>query len=146
MTHICVGNVTIIGSDNGLAPGRHQVIIWTNVGILSIASLGTKFIEILIAIHIFSFNKMHLKMSSANWQPFYLSFNVLIHCCRVRPYCNIILGQHWPRQWLVVCWHQSITWTDVDIISDVQRQLPDGNFTINASDICNLGQNGGNIT
>ena len=25
--HICVGNLTIIGSDNGLSPGRHQAII-----------------------------------------------------------------------------------------------------------------------
>ena len=32
MTHICVGKLTIIGSDNGLSPGRHQVIIWTIAG------------------------------------------------------------------------------------------------------------------
>ena len=32
--HICVGNLTTIGSDNGLSPGRHQAIIWTNAGIL----------------------------------------------------------------------------------------------------------------
>ena len=25
--------LTIIGSDNGLAPGQHQAIIWTNAGI-----------------------------------------------------------------------------------------------------------------
>ena len=31
MTHICVGNPTIVGSANGLSPGRHQAIIWTNV-------------------------------------------------------------------------------------------------------------------
>ena len=30
MTHICVGNLTIIGSDNGLSPSRRQAIIWTN--------------------------------------------------------------------------------------------------------------------
>ena len=30
--HICVGNPTIIGSDNGLSPGRRQAIIWTNAG------------------------------------------------------------------------------------------------------------------
>ena len=30
VTHICVGNLTIIVSDNGLSPGRHQAIIWTN--------------------------------------------------------------------------------------------------------------------
>ena len=27
VTHMCVGNVTIIGSDNGLSPGRRQAII-----------------------------------------------------------------------------------------------------------------------
>ena len=27
LTNIWVGNLTIIGSDNGLAPGRHQAII-----------------------------------------------------------------------------------------------------------------------
>ena len=35
----CVGNVTVIGSDNGLSPGRRQAIIWTNAGILLIGSL-----------------------------------------------------------------------------------------------------------
>ena len=34
VTHICVGNLTIIGSDNGLSPGRRQAIIWTSAGIL----------------------------------------------------------------------------------------------------------------
>ena len=32
--HICVSKLTIIGSDNGLSPGRRQAIIWTNAGIL----------------------------------------------------------------------------------------------------------------
>ena len=36
MTHICVGNLTIIGPDNGLSPGRRPAIIWTNAGILLI--------------------------------------------------------------------------------------------------------------
>ena len=30
MAHICIGNLTFIGSDNGLSPGRYQAIIWTN--------------------------------------------------------------------------------------------------------------------
>ena len=34
VAHICVSNLTIIGSDNGLSPGRCQAIIWTNAGIL----------------------------------------------------------------------------------------------------------------
>ena len=65
VTHICVGNLIIIGSDNGLSPGRRQAIIWTNAGILLVGPLGTNFSEILSAIHASSFKKMHLKMSSA---------------------------------------------------------------------------------
>ena len=53
-THIWVGKLTIIGSDNGLSPGRRQAIIWTNAGILFIGPLGTNFSEILLKIHIHS--------------------------------------------------------------------------------------------
>ena len=77
MTHICVSKLTIIASDNGLSPGRRQAIIWTNAGILLIGSLGTNFNEILIQIHIISFKKMHLKMSSGKQQPSCLGLNVL---------------------------------------------------------------------
>ena len=76
-TCVCVGNLTIIGSDNGLSPGQRQAITWTNVGILLIGSLGTNFSEIIIEIHIFSFKKIHLKMSSGKWRPFCLGLNVL---------------------------------------------------------------------
>ena len=61
-THIYVGKLTIIGSDNGLSPGRRQAIIWTNAGILLIGPLGTNFSEILIEIHAFSFKK------KCNWK------------------------------------------------------------------------------
>ena len=64
MTHICVGNLTIIGSDNGMSPDRRQAITWTNAGISLIGHSGTNFSEILIKIHTFSLKKMHLKMSS----------------------------------------------------------------------------------
>ena len=77
VTHICVSKLTIIGSDNGLSPGRRQAIIWTNTKILLIRTLGTNFSEILIAIHVFLFKKMPLKMSSAKWRPFRLGLNVL---------------------------------------------------------------------
>ena len=78
VTHICVGKLSIIGSDNGLSLGRRQAIIWTNAGILLIGPLGTNFSEISIGIQIFSFKKMHLIMSSAQWRPFCLGLNVLI--------------------------------------------------------------------
>ena len=73
----CVGNLTIIGSDNGLSPGRRQAIISTNAGMLLIGPLGTNFSEILIKIHTFSFKKMHLKLSAAKWRPSCLGLNVL---------------------------------------------------------------------
>ena len=68
VTHICISKLTIIGSDNGLAPGRHQAIIWTNAGILLVQTLGTKFSEILSEIHIFSFKKMNVKTFVKWWQ------------------------------------------------------------------------------
>ena len=48
VTHICIGKLTAIGSDNGLSPGRRQAITWTNVGISLIEPLGTNFSEISI--------------------------------------------------------------------------------------------------
>ena len=88
VTHICVSNLTIIGSGNGLSPGRHQAIILANDGILVIGPLGTNICEILIAIYTYSFKKMHLKMSSGKWWPFCpgLKWNVLLkHAIK---YCN----------------------------------------------------------
>ena len=87
--HICLSKQTIIGSDNGLSPGQHQAIIWTNAGILLSATLGTNFSETLIAIRIFSFKKMGLKVSSAKWQS--------------QPQC---VNSLWPSDaiWCHWCW------------------------------------------
>ena len=78
VTHICALNLTVIGSDNGLSPGRRQAIIWTNAGILFIGPLGTNFSEVLIGIQTFSLKKMHLKVVSAKWRPFCLGLIVLM--------------------------------------------------------------------
>ena len=32
--HICISKLTIIGSNNGLSPGRRQAFIWTSAGVL----------------------------------------------------------------------------------------------------------------
>ena len=112
MTHICFSKITIIGSDNGLSPGRRQAIIWTNAGILLIEHLGTNFSENLVTIHTFSFKKMHLNMPSGKWRPFCLGLNMLIldqmynlclgsvtsksvysHCSL--PLCFVCLPLHW---------------------------------------------------
>ena len=70
VTHLCVGNLTIIGSGNCLSPVRRQAIIGTNAGILLIRTSGTNFSEISSEIHTFSFKKRRLKMSSGKWRPF----------------------------------------------------------------------------
>ena len=48
--HLGISKLTVIGSNNGLLPGRRQAIIWTNVGILSIGPLGKNFSENLVGI------------------------------------------------------------------------------------------------
>ena len=96
VTHICVSNITIISSDNGLSPGRRQALIWTNAEILLIGPLETNFSEILIGIQTFSFKKMYLNISSAKWRPFCLGLNV---------FSWIGVGyslNHYRKRWLIV--------------------------------------------
>ena len=66
VTHKCVSKLTIIGSDNGLSPGRRQAIIWTNAGILWIRPLGTNFSEILNEIRAFHSRKCTWKCRLEN--------------------------------------------------------------------------------
>ena len=66
MTRICVSKLTIIGSDNGLAPSRRQAIIWTNAGTSLSGPQGTNFKKKIIEIHTFSFKKFHWKKLSGN--------------------------------------------------------------------------------
>ena len=54
MTHISVSKLTIIGSDNGLAPVRHQAITWTNAGKLLIGTFETNFWNLKRNLYIFS--------------------------------------------------------------------------------------------
>ena len=122
VTHICLGKLTIIGSDNGLSPKRHQAIIWTNAGILFIGPLGTNFSEILIATETFSFKKMRLNISSAKWRPFCLGLNVLnidcimdrtkakYHALQTHHYYGIyiVTTNVWPCMWYNFAKHINI--------------------------------------
>ena len=76
MKHIYIRNGTIIGSDNGLLPGRCLAITWINAWILLFGSLGANFIGILFEIHAFSFKKMDLNLSPAKWRSFCLYLHV----------------------------------------------------------------------
>ena len=85
----------MIGSDNGLSPGRHRAIIWTNAGMLLIGPWGTNFSEILIEIQTFSFMKKRLKMSFAKSRPFCLGLNELSPGLTNHEVCNA--GEHSDR-------------------------------------------------
>ena len=89
VTHICVSKLTIIGSDNGLSPGRRQAIIWTNARTFLIGHLETNFNEIFVEIYTFSFKKMHLKMSPGKWRPFFIGRKVLKPQFRNRIWANV---------------------------------------------------------
>ena len=102
VTHICVNKLTIICSDNGLSPGPHQAIIWTNAGILLIGPVGN-FSEILIKIYTFSFNEMHLKMSSRKWWPSCLGLNVLKCTLQWHHNGRDGISNHQPHDCLLNC-------------------------------------------
>ena len=66
VTHICVCNLTIFGSENGLLAPSHYlnqswiIVNWTP---------RNKFSEMLIEIHSFSFKKIHFEMAAILSQP-----------------------------------------------------------------------------
>ena len=99
VTHICVSKLTTIGSDNGLSPDRHQAIIWTNAGILSIRPLGPKLSEILIEILTFSLKRLRLKVSSAKRRSFCLGLKVLKDTGKKTTLTNHSKIQ----QWCILC-------------------------------------------
>ena len=94
MTHIFVSKLIIIVSNNGLSPCQRQAIIWTHTEILFIRSQETNFNEMLSEIDIFSFKKVHVKMSSAKWRQFSVlisSFPSKILLCCVKSYMPYVL-------------------------------------------------------
>ena len=88
------GTYDIIGSDNGLAPGRRQAIIWTNAVILLIQTLGTNSNKISIETLTFWFKKKNLKVLSEKWRPFCLGPNVLYKVFIIRFWFFPSVSQH----------------------------------------------------
>ena len=64
VTHICVGKLTVIDSDNGLSPGRRQAIIWTNAVIL----LNNLQANVSATVHLFGGDSSHTPFF--DWQSF----------------------------------------------------------------------------
>ena len=133
MTHICVSELAISGSDNGLSsPGRRQAIIWNNAGLFLIEPLGTNFSEISIAIQTFSFKKMHLNMSCSKWRPFCLGLNVL-NCLWASDYVitksclTLLLMESFNNILFVYTWQNDFRYTGSTwayIFSSVKKQNP----------------------
>ena len=82
-THICVAKLTIIGSENGLSPGRRQSIVWTNAGILLIRTLGTNLSEILEN----AFENVTCEMVSIWFRPQWVDF--VLHVIDARIYSDM---------------------------------------------------------
>ena len=68
-----------VGSGNALSPIRRQAITRTNAHLLSIGPYGRNLSDIPVKIQNFSFQKMHLKISSAKWRPFCPEEDGLMH-------------------------------------------------------------------
>ena len=51
--HICVSNIVISDLGNGLSPGRHLTVIYTNAGMLLIWPFGINISDILVEINSF---------------------------------------------------------------------------------------------
>ena len=78
--------LTIIGSDNGLLPGQHQAIIWTNAGILCNWTLRNKFQWNLhpnsyIFIHENAFENAVCEMTAIlSWPQCVIGRQILVRC------------------------------------------------------------------
>ena len=79
VTHICVSKQNIIGSYNGLSPGRRQAIIRTNAGTLLIGALGTNFNEFwysYIFIQEYAFGNVVWKMAAILSRPLNVKWRI----------------------------------------------------------------------
>ena len=117
-THICVGKLTFIASDNGLAPGRRQAIIWTTAGILLIGPLETNFNEILIKIQ--TFNPL-IWCVEYIFSYVYTTVNHKLIWVSIR----ITISMSWVFSTKYRCWHPSwlrslLFW---EVIKDLQGQI-----------------------
>ena len=98
-THICVGNLTSISSDNGLSPDRCQAIIWPNAGILLIEPLETNFKDSFI--HKNTFKNFVWKMAAILSQ----FVNMIYNIWSIPDGCNynVIRGHHGSVSTVSIC-------------------------------------------
>ena len=61
----------------------------------------------------------HICCTRGRWVKEKCTSEMLIHCGQLIPYGNIDLCKYWFRWWLVSWLHQAISWTNVDLTSNV---------------------------
>ena len=103
--HKCASKLTIIGSDNGLAPVRRRAIIWTNAGKIVNWNFGNKLHWKLIQCHS---RKCIWKRCLENGGHFVSASMCLIYFQDDHP-CwwsddNKTQGTSWYEHWLVSVW------------------------------------------
>ena len=109
--HTCVSKLTITGSNNGLSPGQHQAIFWTNAGILSIGPLGTNFSEIFI-IQGNAFENVTRKLAAILSQP----QKVKIDCPQHIDPLLVALNKHFGCRLCYDRWIQNYQYSSQNII------------------------------
>ena len=118
VTHTCLSDLNIIGSDNVLSPGRHRDIVWTNAGILLIRplfSLKNAFEKVACKLAFISYRSQCVKKTlygniDGNWTWLILCLQMSSHltvpghqqvqcglqdCIRLRfHWLNVIFNKH----------------------------------------------------
>ena len=128
VTHICFCKLIIIGSDNGLSPGRRQAIILTSAEILLlIQTLGTNYSEILNEIHTYVFKKMQLKLLFGKWWQFRLGLSASLFLC-----AKLVINS--TKREILVWIHDLLAWTTSKSL-DLNYFILCGNVRRYSSDI-----------
>ena len=110
VTHIYVRKLTIIASDNGLAPGRRQAIIWSNAVILSFRTTDVESswtsgsrdrlhhrVEWFSFIAIWNIFLWYCRRSWSSKGPYfkYLEFEISVQCLQVSSGdIDVVVSQH----------------------------------------------------
>ena len=76
-------NSTIIDTDNGFAPNRHQGIIWNNADFFLIGPLRKNFNQISIKIQTISFKKFHFRMDYYNIKDYFMYIEYFKSFCAI---------------------------------------------------------------
>ena len=120
VTHFCISKLTIIGSDNGLSPGRHQAIIWTNAGISLLWTFGTNIIHFYSRKCIWKCRLRNGRMDelvSERKQAWYSWSNTVIFVCDQATGIPWTVWKHYAEKYFMTSEWYSFKFTDPFILT-----------------------------